>query len=172
MKVQRQRKDFAVVGERSRTIKTALCVVKSNDLVAVEKLQVKNMVKNHKLAKSISDASWSIFTEWLKHFGRVYGKILVTVNPQYTSQKCSSCGEIVRKSLSVRTHICQCGCSLDRDKNAAINILKEGLKQAGLEITNTCIERSRNTVGHTEINACGEKSLCLRLETILNKDAL
>jgi putative transposase len=132
--------------------------------VAIEKLQVKNMVKNHKLAKSISDASWSIFTEWLKHFGKVYGKIIVEVNPQYTSQKCSNCGEIVKKSLSVRTHICQCGCILDRDENAAINILKEGLKQAVFEIT--------NTVGHTEINAWGEKSLFLKLETILNKDAL
>jgi putative transposase len=172
LKVQRQRKDFAV--------KTALCVVKSNDLVAVEKLQVKNMVKNHKLAKSINDAGWSIFTQWLENFGKVYGRIIVKVNPQYTSQKCSNCGEIVRKSLSVRTHICQCGTFLDRDENAAINILKSGLKQAGLEITNTCIEPcsersrtvSRNTVGHTEINACGEKSLCVRLETILNKDAL
>jgi putative transposase len=164
LKVSRQRKDFAV--------KTALCVVQSNDLVAIEKLQVKNMVKNHKLAKSISDASWSIFTAWLKHFGHVYGKIIVEVNPKYTSQKCSNCGEVVKKSLSVRTHICQCGCILDRDENAAINILKEGLKQFGFEITNTCIERSRNTVGHTEINACGEKSLFLKLETILNKDAL
>ncbi len=156
MKVSRQRKDFAV--------KTALCVVKSNDLVAIEKLQVKNLIKNNKLAKSISDAGWSIFTEWLEHFSKVYGKIIVKVNPQYTSQKCSNCGEIVKKSLSVRTHICQCACILDRDENAAINILKYGLKQAGIDIT--------NTVGHTEINACGEKFLYLTLETVLNKNAL
>jgi putative transposase len=132
--------------------------------VAIEKLQVKNLLKNRRLAKSISDASWSIFTEWLKRFGHVYGKIIVEVNPKYTSQKCSNCSEIVKKSLSVRTHICQCGCILDRDENAAINILKEGLKQAGLEIT--------NTVGHTEINAWVVKSLFLKLETILNKDTL
>jgi putative transposase len=130
--------------------------------VAIEKLQVKNLLKNKRLAKSISDASWSIFTQWLKHFGQVYGKIIVEVNPKFTSQKCSNCGEIVKKSLSVRTHICQCGCILDRDENAAINILKEGLKQAGFEIT--------NTVGHTEINAWVEKSLYLTLATVLNKD--
>jgi putative transposase len=132
--------------------------------VAIEKLQVKNLLKNRRLAKSISDASWSVFAEWLKHFGHVYGKIIVEVNPKFTSQKCSNCGEIVKKSLSVRTHICQCGCILDRDENAAINILKEGLKQAGFGIT--------NTVGHTEINACGEKFLYLTLATELNKNAL
>ncbi|GET39651.1 RNA-guided endonuclease InsQ/TnpB family protein [Microseira wollei] len=91
--------------------------------VAFEKLQVKNMVKNHHLAKSISDAARSQFTEWLEYLGRVYGRVVVGVPPQYTSQNCSSCGQMVKKSLSVRTHVCQCGCVLDRDHNAAIIIL-------------------------------------------------
>ncbi|GET38709.1 transposase [Microseira wollei NIES-4236] len=81
------------------------------------------MVKNRHLAKSISDAAWSQFTEWLEYLGKVYGRIVVGVPPQYTSQNCSNCGQNVKKSLSVRTHICQCGCVLDRDHNAAINIL-------------------------------------------------
>ncbi|MFB8796555.1 MAG: transposase [Microcoleus sp.] len=142
LKVSRQRKDFA--------IKTALCVVKSSDFVAYENLPVRNMVKNHKLAKSISDAAWSQFAQWLQYFGKVYGKTVVAVAPQYTSQDCSSCGNTVKKSLSVRTHICLCGTVLDRDHNAALNILAKGLRQAGINL---------NTVGHTEINAWGQTDL-------------
>ncbi|NJK75436.1 MAG: IS200/IS605 family element transposase accessory protein TnpB [Richelia sp. CSU_2_1] len=142
LKVSRQRKEFA--------IKTALCVVKSNDFVAYENLQVRNMVKNHKLAKSISDAAWSQFAQWLQYFGKVYGKTVVAVAPQYTSQDCSSCGNRVPKSLSVRTHICLCGAVLDRDRNAALNILAKGLRQARIIL---------NTVGHTEINAWGQTGL-------------
>jgi putative transposase len=142
LRVSRQRKDFA--------IKTALCAVKSSDFVAYEELQVKNMVKNHKLAKSISDAAWNQFAQWLQYFGKVYGKTVIAVAPQYTSQDCSVCGNTVKKSLSIRTHACGCGAVLDRDLNAAINILAKGLKQAGITL---------NTVGHTEINAWGQTDL-------------
>ena len=155
LKVSRQRKDFAV--------KTALCVVKYNDFVAFEKLQVRNMMKNHHLAKSIGDAAWSQFTDWLEYLGKVYGRIVVGVPPQYTSQNCSNCGQIVKKSLSVRTHVCQCGCHLDRDCNAAINILDKALKQTGYQLT--------STVGHTETNAWGEMILCSDLATNLSKIA-
>ncbi|MFN9997196.1 MAG: RNA-guided endonuclease InsQ/TnpB family protein [Pseudanabaena sp.] len=137
LQVSRQRKDFAV--------KTARCVVRSNDLIAYEDLQVRNMVKNHKLAKSISDASWSMFRQWVEYFGKVFGKVTVAVPPQYTSQNCSNCGKQVVKTLSQRTHHCgHCGTVLDRDHNAALNILAIGL----------------NRVGHTQINACGELDLC------------
>ncbi|MBD1808453.1 IS200/IS605 family element transposase accessory protein TnpB [Microcoleus sp. FACHB-SPT15] len=142
LKVSRQRKDFAV--------KTAGALIESSDFIAYEALQVRNMVKNHKLAKSISDAAWSQFTDWLQYLGKVYGKTVVAVAPQHTSQDCSGCGATVKKSLSLRTHLCRCGVVLDRDHNAALNILSKGLRQAGLEI---------NTVGHTEINACGQTDL-------------
>ena len=89
-------------------------------LVAYEDLRVRNMVKNHCLAKSISDAGWYQFRVWLETFGRIFGRVTVAVNPAYTSQECSSCGVIVKKSLSTRTHACQCGCVLDRDHNAAL----------------------------------------------------
>ena len=107
------------------------------------------MVKNHKLAKSISDAAWDQFAQWLQYFGKIYGKTVIAVAPQYTSQDCSACGNIVKKSLSTRTHIC-CGAVLDRDRNAAINILEKGFKQAGISL---------NTVGHAEINAWGQNDL-------------
>lgn len=140
LKVSRQRKDFA--------IKTARCVIQSNDLVVYENLPVRNLVKNHKLAKSINDAAWTQFTQWLEYLGRVYGKIVIPVSPKYTSQECSSCGTIVKKTLSMRTHIChQCGIVLDRDYNAALNILAKGL------------ETYRRASGNDK--AWGEMHLCL-----------
>jgi putative transposase len=148
--ISRQRKDFVT--------KAARCVIQSNDLVAYENLQVGNMIKNHKLAKFIFDASWSLFREWLEYFAKVFGKVVVAVPPHYTSQNCSCCGEIVKKSLSVRTHSCpSCRTVLDRDENAALNILIRA------------IEILENTVGHTGINAQGQTNLCLVGETLLDK---
>jgi putative transposase len=123
LKISRQRKDHAM--------KLARCVLISNDVVAYEDLRIKNMVRNHCLAKSINDASWYQFRGFLEYFGRVFGKVTVAVAPQYTSQECSSCGVMVKKSLSVRTHACHCGCVMDRDHNAARNILSRGLATVG-----------------------------------------
>jgi putative transposase len=123
LKISRQRKDHA--------IKLARCVITSNDVVAYEDLRVRNLVKNHCLAKSISDASWYQFRVWLEYFGKVFGKITIAVLPNGTSQECSACGAIVKKSLSTRTHACQCGCVMDRDHNAGRNILSRGLSTVG-----------------------------------------
>jgi putative transposase len=130
LKVQRQRKDWA--------IKQAWCVVASHDVVAYEDLQVKNLVKNRHLAKSIHDAGWSQFTAWLDYYGKVWDKAVVSVPPQYTTQDCSNCGHRVVKTLSTRTHSCpKCGFELDRDQNAALNILKKGLSILGMEWQNS-----------------------------------
>jgi putative transposase len=86
------------------------------------------MVKNHKLAKSISDAAWDQFAQWLQYFGKIYGKTVIAVAPQYTSQDCSACGNIVKKSLSIRTHICGCGAVLDLDHNAALSHFGERIE--------------------------------------------
>ena len=94
-------------------------------------MRIKNIVKNHCLAKSINDASWYQFRVWLEYFGKVFEKITIVVSPQYTSQKCSSYGGIVKKTLSTRTHVCKCGCVMDRDENAARNILKERIGYGG-----------------------------------------
>jgi putative transposase len=129
LKITRQRKDWA--------IKQARCVVHSNDVVVYEDLKVANMVKNHHLAKSISDASWYQFTQWLDYYGKIWDKAVVAVSPNYTSQDCSSCGHRVKKSLSTRTHSCSsCGVEICRDTNAAINILKKGMKVLGIEWQN------------------------------------
>lgn len=126
LKIQRQRKDWA--------IKLARCVVASHDVVVYEDLKVSNLVKNHHLAKSISDASWSQFTQWLNYYGKIWDKAVVAVSPHYTSQDCSHCGQRVQKSLNTRTHSCSyCKVEICRDTNAAINILKKGMKILGLE---------------------------------------
>ena len=134
LKISRQRKDHAV--------KLARCVVTSNDVVAYEDLRIANMVKNHNLAKSITDAGWYQFRVWIEYFGYKFGKITIAVPPQYTSINCSDCGAKVKKALSTRTHKCKCGCMLGRDENAARNILSIGL----------------STVGHTGSQAWGNET--------------
>jgi len=114
-------------------------------------LRVSNMVKNRHLAKSISDAGWRAFVTWLGYLAQVYGKVVVAVPPHYTSQDCSGCGERVKKALSERTHVCpRCKAVLDRDHNAARNILALGLRH--LEET---------TAGHAESHAWGQSALYL-----------
>jgi putative transposase len=133
LRVSRQRKEYCK--------RLAYSVIQSNDLVAYEDLNVKGLVKNRHLAKSISDAGWYTFRQWLEYFGHKYGTVTVAVPPHNTSQNCSSCGQKVKKSLSTRTHVCpNCGYVEDRDINAAINILRLGL----------------STVGHTGTYATGD----------------
>ncbi|GET43800.1 RNA-guided endonuclease InsQ/TnpB family protein [Microseira wollei] len=122
LKISRRRNDWVC--------KLAQHVIRSNDLVAIENLKVRNMIKNHCLAKSISDAAWYRFREWLEYFGVIYGVPVIAVNPNYTSQNCSFCGKTVVKTLSTRTHKCpHCGFIADRDENAALNILRLALKE-------------------------------------------
>lgn len=145
LKISRQRKDHAV--------KLARCVITSNDVVAYEDLRIKNMVRNHCLAKSINDASWYQFRIWLEYFGNVFGKITIAVPAKGTSQECSQCGAVVKKGLSTRTHVCQCGCVLDRDHNAARNILSRGLSTVGH--TGTFMLDMSNALGESTSTLAG-----------------
>ena len=114
-----RRSDFA--HQRSR------CIVNAFDLIAVEDLSVKGMTQTHCLAKSIHDAAWSQFASLLSYKAAWAGRRYVAVNPAYTSQDCSGCGHRQALSLSDRTYSCSCcGLVLDRDLNAARNILALG----------------------------------------------
>ncbi len=124
--VRRQREDCAH--------KVSKQLAEKYDTIVFEKLNIANMVKNHSLAKAIMDAAWSSLRLKTVYKVERRGGRVVTVNPSGTSQKCSRCGEVVKKDLSVRTHECpSCGLVMNRDHNAALNILKLGLEQAHAE---------------------------------------
>jgi putative transposase len=116
LKVHNQRRDFFH--------KLSLQLIKEFDEIAVENLNIAGMVRNHHLAKSISDVSWGTFLQILTFKAESAGRKVWKVPSQYTSQDCSKCGNRVRKSLSEREHSClNCGYVTHRDHNAAQNIL-------------------------------------------------
>jgi len=103
---------------------TALFLIRLYGLIGVEGLRVSNMLKNHSLARAISDAGWAGFVNVLRCKAERAGAEVVAVNPAWTSQECSGCGVVVAKELAERWHTCpHCGLSLHRDENAARNIL-------------------------------------------------
>ncbi|WNS78190.1 transposase [Domibacillus sp. DTU_2020_1001157_1_SI_ALB_TIR_016] len=124
-RVANQRKDFLH--------KAAFRLANTYSVVCVEDLNIRNLVKNRKVSKSIHDAGWGMFRQFLAYKCERNGGQLVKVKPHFTTQDCSDCGKRVKKSLSIRTHACpDCGLVLDRDHNAALNIEKAGLVQIGL----------------------------------------
>lgn len=116
-RVRNRRHDF--VHQFTRRLVNRYC------LIAVEKLNMNGMVQNHHLAKSISNAAWSMFRSVLVQKAESAARVVTEINPAYTSQDCSGCGYRAKKPLKERWHFCPvCSLSLDRDTNAAVNILK------------------------------------------------
>ena len=134
-RVARQRKDF--------DHKLSTDLVKKHDLIAFEDLKIRNMVRNHALAKSIADAGWGQLRRFTEYKGRRMGKLVVNVLPAYSTQECYFCGALNQVPLSVRSFDCR-GCSrmLDRDFNAAWIVLKRGL--------------APGRAGHVRAQACGD----------------
>jgi len=130
LRVSRQRREFAV--------RTARTLVASNDAIVYEDLKVSNLVRNHKLAKSISDVAWYMFTTWVDYFAKIHGVHVMSVPPHFTSEEKI---RVICVILLIR--VTNCGLIEHRDLNAAKNLLAKGL---GI----------KNTVGHTGIKTLGE----------------
>lgn len=121
-----QRRDYAH--------KLARQLVNACDLIALEDLQITNMVRNRHLSKSILDSGWYLFRQLLTYKAENAGREMVLVNPAYTSKCCSNCGAIFQDfDLSTRWVECACGLSLDRDHNAAINILNRAGRDTSVQ---------------------------------------
>lgn len=128
--IRRQRDDYLH--------KLSSHLVKNYGCIIFENLNIRGMLRNHKLAKHISDCSWNKLISYTQYRAESAGVEVILVNPRNTSQKCSGCGEVVPKTLSDRVHVCpHCGLVIDRDLNASINIC---------------------TVGSTGINAFGDSA--------------
>ncbi|GAB5493392.1 MAG: hypothetical protein Phog2KO_36070 [Phototrophicaceae bacterium] len=122
--IKNQRKDFLN--------KLVFDLVQNFDVIAVEDLKIKNMVKNRHLSKSILDAGWGFFKQRLNDKAVEAGRVVIEVNPAYTSKTCSGCGKLFETlTLADRWVNCDCGLSLDRDHNAALNILKRAGRVRG-----------------------------------------
>jgi putative transposase len=139
-RVNVKRKIVAHIHERARwkrdhfTHQNSRRIVNQFGLIAVEDLHVNRIVHHHCLAKSMSDAAWSAFFDQLAAKAEEAGRHLIRVNPAYTSQTCSGCGHRQKMPLSERTSHCPCCLlSIDRDLNAALNILALGLQGIGIQ---------------------------------------
>ncbi len=126
-RIANRRKDFAHKLSRE--------LVDGFGMISFENLRIQNMLQNHCLAKSISDASWNQLIMYTTYKAENAGRVVVLVDPRNTSRMCSCCGTLVEKSLSVRVHQCPvCGLVMDRDENASNNILRLGLESLGIAL--------------------------------------
>jgi len=141
--------------------KLSRSIVSAHDFFALEDLKIKEMVRNHSLACSISDAGWNQLSSFIKYKAEREGKQVVFVSPYHTSTDCSRCGNRQEMPLSVRTFQCErCNYETDRDVNSACEILTRGLQQIGVERSNSKpVEKGVQSLNHWEIQPFQEAGI-------------
>jgi putative transposase len=123
-RIANRRKDFAH--------KLSRRLVNTFQIIVFEDLSIARMITNHCLAKSIADAAWNQLASYTRYKAASAGRTYIEVDPRGTSQRCSRCHALVQKTLSVRIHQCPfCGLEMNRDLNAAYNIVGLGLQSLG-----------------------------------------
>ena len=147
---------------------TSRKLVDSADAIIFEDLNISSMIQNHSLAKHISDVSWGKLIQFTTSKAERAGKIVVLVDPRNTSQMCSGCGKLVPKDLSIRIHDCPyCGLVLDRDHNAALNILTRGMQEIACRGLTSTSEMKQVEPVKQEVTKCNNspnkqwEKLCL-----------
>ena len=129
-------------------------LVNSYSFIAYEELEIPNMVKNHRFARSIEECSWGSFINYLQYKAESAGCAAVGVKPQYTTMTCSNCGNVQEMPISRRTFVCgKCGMEKDRDINASINILDRALDSSSSNFDSKAVKA---TEGHSGSQACGD----------------
>ena len=129
-------------------------LINSYSFIAYEDLEISNMIKNHRFAKSINESSWGNFTQLLQYKAESAGCVAVGVEPQYTSMTCSECENVQKISISQRIFLCEkCGRKKDRDINASINILDRALNPLSSNFDSKAVKA---TEGHSGSQACGD----------------
>ena len=142
-------------------------LVNSYSLIAYEELEIPNMVKNHKFARSIEECSWGNFTQLLQYKAESAGCAVVAVNPKYTTMTCSNCGNIQNISISQRTFICEkCSMIKDRDINASVNILNRSLNSKSSNFDGKSV---KTTEGHSGSQAGGDDVRPSAREAVANE---
>ena len=142
-------------------------LVNSYSLIAYEELEIPNMVKNHRFARSIEECSWGNFTQLLQYKAESAGCAVVAVNPKYTTMTCSNCGNVQKVSISQRTFICEkCSMIKDRDINASVNILNRSLNSKSSNFDRKSV---KTTEGHSGSQAGGDDVRPSAREAVANE---
>ena len=129
-------------------------LVHSYSFIAYEDLEITNMVKNHRYARSINECSWGNFTQMLQYKAESAGCVAIKVNPQYTTMTCSNCGNVQKISISQRAFVCEkCGMRKDRDINSSVNIRDRALNVQSSNFDSYAVKA---TEGHSGSQACGD----------------
>ena len=141
--------------------KLSRCYINNYDAIGMEDLQINNMVHNKYLSKSILDASWGKLRQLISYKAENAGKLFITVNPNGTTQRCSQCGKLVKKTLAIRIHKCSCGFEAPRDYNSALEIKNLCLQKIGQELSESMLVEMKALPFQGQLSSMKQETISL-----------